>query len=233
MKTASLLPSLESLRFPAGPDLISIPELPGSRETTKIKDWCLARADEWYEFGQWGLAREFLQHAADVDPQDSRVWIALGALHYELGEFQQAGFAFTRGGQLDPGNARVYLHLALTHQQLGHLPEAEALFKHALEVQPDNAFAMEILAGFLMNLGRHAEAREYLEPALQRQSESVELLLRLGACCFQCSDLPVARQCYERVLDLDPSHSLARENLEFLEHCPTATVAGQISPTAM
>lgn len=187
---------------------------PTSSELTRIKNWCLARADEWYARGEKGAAFEFLMSAAEIDPQEARVWIALGSLHYEEARFERAGLAFIRAGRIEPGNAAIYLHLGLTHQQLGQANEAESLFHHALRLEPENTLALGLLAGFLMDSNRHADARLYVERALEQQPDDITMLLRLGLCCFQMSDASAARKCYERVLRLDPGHALARENLK-------------------
>jgi cytochrome c-type biogenesis protein CcmH/NrfG len=187
-----------------------------SAELARIKHWCLARADEWYERGEKAIAFEFLKHASEIDPKDAQVLIALGSLHYEQGRFERAGLAFVRAGRVAPENVSVYLHLGLTHQQLGHLNEAESFFHHALRLDPENTLALGLLAQFLTTVNRHADARLYIERALAQQPDDIENLLRLGVCCFRTDDLSAARKCYERVIQLDPAHVLARENLDSL-----------------
>jgi tetratricopeptide (TPR) repeat protein len=192
-----------------------------SRDLADIKDWCLARADEWYERGEFGAARDFLKQAADVDPRDARVWVALGSLHYQLGEFERAGLAFVKAGELAPADDQIFLHLALTHQQLGQDKEAEALFKHAIALQPDPAaagLAMGLLSSFLFARERYDEARDYVEGALEEQPDHIDLLMRLGVCCFKTNDRHAAQACFERVLKLDPENELARENLAVLKN---------------
>jgi Tfp pilus assembly protein PilF len=184
-----------------------------SQELTAIKDWCLARADEWYERGELGAARDFLKQAADVDPRDAQVWLALGSLHYQLREFERAGLAFVKAGELAPTDDRIFLHLALAHQQLGQDKEAEALFKHALALRPDNAVAQGLLSGFLFARQRYDEARDYVEGALEDQPDNVDLLMRLGVCCAKTNDRHAAQACFERVLKLDPENEIARDNL--------------------
>jgi tetratricopeptide (TPR) repeat protein len=184
-----------------------------AREIASIRDWCLRRADEWYARGEYGAARDFLKQAADVDPQDAHVWVALGSLHYQLGEFERAGMAFLKAGELAPADDQVFLHLALTHQQLHQNEEAEALFKHAIALDPDNSLARSLLSSFLFSLERYDEARDYVEGALEEQPDDIELLMRLGACCYRTNDFHAAQACFERVLKLDASHVVARENL--------------------
>ncbi len=193
-----------------------------SREIANIRDWCLRRADEWYQRGELGAARDFLKQAAEVDPQDAHVWVALGSLHYQLGEFERAGMAFVHAGELVPADSDVFLHLALTHQQLGQDKESEALFQHALALNPENPFGFSLYSGFLFARERYDEAREYVERALEEQPDNLDLLMRLGVCCFKTNDRHAAQACFERVLKLDPANDTARENLTILH--PTAAM---------
>lgn len=189
-----------------------------ARKVAEIKAWCLARADEWYAKGELGAARDFLHHAAEVDPRDVQVLIALGSLYYEAGDYEHAGLAFNQAGRLDATNALIFLRLGLTHQQLGQFEEAEALLKHALALRPDNALALSLLGEFMCARERYAEARGFVESAMQDQPNNPELLLRLGLCCFKTNDLKAAQACFERVLKLDPANETARENLAVLKH---------------
>ncbi len=182
-------------------------------ESASIKDWCLARADEWYARGERGAARDFLKHAAGADPSDAQVWIALGSLQFELGEYELAGLAFHMAGDLNPTNAQVFLHLGLLHQKLHHTDDAEALFRHALALAPANPLALGLLGLLLLTQNRHLEARPLFASVLQQNPNDVESLLRLGVCSFKIKDYNTALNCYERVLQLCPGHPLACENL--------------------
>jgi len=107
---------------------------PKSREA--LKWWCVACADEWFARGEQGAARDFLKHAADLDPTDDRIWIALGSVHYLLGEWAEAGMAFLRAVRLRPGNARAWLHLALAHERMDQPGLALLLVRQARELDP-------------------------------------------------------------------------------------------------
>lgn len=198
------------------------PTLAASGSIADIKTWCLDRANEWYGRGELGAARDFLNHAAAVDPEDAQVWISLGSLHFELGCHEQAGLAFHMAGELTPTDARVFMHLGLVHVKLKHPEEAEVLFSHAVAVAPDDPLPRGLLGGWLIENGRYTDARPQIEHALLVQPNNLENLLRLGVCCFKTGDLVSARRCYEHVLQLKPGHALAQENLAALDKFSTA-----------
>jgi Flp pilus assembly protein TadD len=216
MKTATLETPAEISQINFQPDPILFPEAQSSHELAALKDWCLARADEWYKLGLTGPARDFLTHATDIDPQDVQAWIALGSLHYQLGVYTEAGLAFHRAAQLRPQNARIYLHLGLTHQKLGHDELAEALFNHALNLQPHDSLALSLLGDFFMGRKRFDRARPYYEQLMQQRPDDVDVLLRLGVCNYRTDEGTPARQCFERVLRIQPTNEVARENLDVM-----------------
>jgi tetratricopeptide (TPR) repeat protein len=101
-----------------------------------LKQWCLARADEWFAQGELGAARDFLLHAAALDPRDADLWQTLGSVHYLLGEHARAGIAFVRAGRLRPHDARIFVSLALVHERLQQPGLALALAQHARQLAP-------------------------------------------------------------------------------------------------
>lgn len=103
-----------------------------------LKWWCVARADEWFAEGELGAARDFLRHAAALDPRDDCVWLALGSVHYLLGELAEAGLAFLRAVRLRPGHARAWLQLALVHERMGQPGLAVMLVRQARELDPND-----------------------------------------------------------------------------------------------
>jgi Tfp pilus assembly protein PilF len=165
MKSAACLP----LPKPADPQAVS-----SANELAALKDWCVARADDWYAQGDLGFASDFLQHAAEIDPRDAQVWIALGSLRYELGQFEPSAQAFLAAARLEPLKARAFLHLAIVHGKLGQAEHAEKLFRHALVLEPENALAMSLLGHFLNGHGREVEGQALLAESARRTAGPIE-----------------------------------------------------------
>lgn len=103
-----------------------------------LKWWCVARADDWFAQGEHGAARDFLKHAAGLDPRDDRIWMALGSVHYLLGEWAEAGMAFLRAVRLRPAHARAWLQLALAHERMDQPGLALLLVRQARELDPSD-----------------------------------------------------------------------------------------------
>ncbi|MCS7091223.1 MAG: hypothetical protein RMN51_02980 [Verrucomicrobiota bacterium] len=107
-----------------------------TKDRLALKWWCVARADEWFAMGELGAARDFLQHAAALDPKDPCVWLALGSVRYLLGELAESGLAFLRAIRLRPQEARAWLHLAIVHERMGQPGLALMLAGQARELDP-------------------------------------------------------------------------------------------------
>jgi len=190
---------------------------PKSTDLADLKDWCLARADEWYAQKEFGFARDFLQHALDLDPFDVEIWIALGSLHFTSNNLEAALFAFTQADELRPDDATLQLHLAVVQQHRQSWAHAETHFRNSLELQPENLGALKLFAGFLMARERFAEAREILERALMVELDDPEVFLSLGVCWHRLKQYQAAKSCFNRILTLSPHHPIAQENLNAAE----------------
>lgn len=118
-----------------------MPRTLSAERRAALKEWCLARADEWFAQGELGAARDFLLHAAALDPRDPEVWQTLGCVQYLLGEYPRAGMAFVRAGRLRPQDARTHVYLALVHERLGQAALALALAEHAQKLAPEDTAA--------------------------------------------------------------------------------------------
>jgi tetratricopeptide (TPR) repeat protein len=190
---------------------------PKSSDLADLKDWCLARADEWYAQKEFGFARDFLQHALDLDPFDVEIWIALGSLHFTSNNLEAALFAFTQADELRPDDDAIQLHLAVVQQHRRSVSRAEFHFRNSLELRPENRNALKLFAGFLMSRERFVEARETLERALMVDLDDAEIYLSLGVCWFRMKHYQAAKSCFVRRLTLRPYDPIAQENLSVAE----------------
>lgn len=195
----------------------SLTALPVELKTPSgIKEWCLARADEWYARGDLPIALNFLEHAAAIDRYDAPVRITIGSIQFMLKRPEAALKSFLKAQRVDPSYPTLLLHLAATCQELKRDAEAENYFREALKLQPENCEASRLFAGFLMSRERLDDARDVVESGLGADPRDIDLLLRLGVCYFRAANLRAASACFQRILQLDPINEIARQNLEIV-----------------
>jgi protein O-GlcNAc transferase len=179
------------------------------------------RAGEvWYLLGQTYLAqgrlqvaRQALERASMLLPDQAPVWSVLAACLNALGERQGAARCFERSLALDSSHAEIWAHAGRNALELGQHKEAERYCSRALALQPGMAEAQYNLAHAFKAQGRIDESlgafrrvRE-LAPAVAEAHNAVALgLLELG----QAEEALAACRC---ALELKPGLIDAKVNL--------------------
>ena len=174
----------------------------------------------WYLLGQASLAqgrlpaaRQSLERASALLPDQAAVWSDLAACQNALGAHQEAASCFECSLALDAGRADVWANAGRNALELGRHQEAERYCSRALALQPGMAEAQFNLAHALKAQGRTNEALEAFRrvqdfaPAVAEAHSAVALgLLELG-------QVEAARAACERALELKPGLVEARVNL--------------------
>lgn len=128
---------------------------------------------------KWTRAVKALSKAANAHPENTMLWINLGAAH--LGTLESSGpkqqekaiAAYQHALQNDPMAPNVHYHLGLIYKERGELMRASAFFQRAIEVNPTDRDA----ARWLERLDRimAEERREQMQEKLAgNQSDQTE-----------------------------------------------------------
>ncbi|HCC59430.1 MAG TPA: hypothetical protein DEQ47_19630 [Solibacterales bacterium] len=115
--------------------------------------------------------------------------------------------------QLDPeyDNARYNLARALTAQ--GDAAGAVEQYRAYLKRQPEDAAAHLNLGRLYVAQKRYDEALPQMQIAARLKPDDADLQTDLGALLAMKGDLPAAIAAFEHALRIDPSHKVARANL--------------------
>src|SRR5262249_39075499 len=100
-------------------------------------------------------ARAEIESLAEASPRDGRLWMKLGAIHYEQKQWDRAIDAFRRVLTLEPNNMRARYFLATTYMDSGKDADARAELERILRVDPRSIDA-RVQLGFL-----HGRAKRY------------------------------------------------------------------------
>jgi tetratricopeptide (TPR) repeat protein len=114
-----------------------------------------------------------------------------------------------------PDNARSHSNLAAALVHAGRDDTAEAAARRAIELSDRAVFARATLATILVRQGRAAEALE-LARAYVSERPSATSWFQLGNLLRRTGDDAAAIRAYEQVLDYDPRHTDALNNLAAL-----------------
>jgi tetratricopeptide (TPR) repeat protein len=211
--------SLDQDANPSATPVSSAPPVRHDQKTTMERvNELIDQANFFNEVGNREAALESLEQAAELAPRDAELLVSVGSLHFTLGNYEAARGHFRRVIELQPRDPEAYTRLGMVCMKLNRIEEMESALGIALELDPDNREALKFLAKTNLENNRVRDAGRLYAKLLDKKPDDVESLLSLGLCFFRGSDRDSARMVYERVLELDPFNSTARENLIQLGH---------------
>ncbi len=124
--------------------------------------------------------------------------------------------------QEDPG--RNFAQLAESYRKLGRLDDALDVLRAHLTDRPNYVSGLVVLGRCLLDQQNDTEARETFERVLAVDSEHIIALKALGEIAGRSGQAGVARDWYQRLLDIDPMNDDAAAALSRLSS--DAVVAG-------
>jgi len=200
---------------------------------------CPDRADFWNNLGRAWLAASETDLAAEVRDEagneieraaecfrraielDSHCVDALSNLGHLLLKQDEAEAAIAplqRAVQEAPSHYEALCNLGWALLQTGNEDAAEQTLLRAIGIDGRRAAAHRLLGAMLIELGRCDEATERLTVAAERQPEDARVWFLLGQAADLSACPELAARHYERVLELNPSHSGAAHNLQILSN---------------
>lgn len=110
-------------------------------------------------------ARESLNHALNLDPDNPRIYEALGDLDgLSLGRLDEAVKWYSRGLQQDPSSARLRGFLTAFYLDLGDISTARLLIEQQIDLAKQGPLSVELQqSALLMHSGQYEEALEFAE----------------------------------------------------------------------
>ena len=105
----------------------------------------------------------------------------------------------------NPSDPNAYAELGNQYAEVGDFARAAAAYRDSLQRDPSNAAVLKDLGGVLYLLGRREEAKHALRLALERNPSLGDAWRNLGVVAVNELAWPLAVECFERGLALDPS----------------------------
>ena len=190
----------------------------------------LRAANTHYAKNNVAAACDFLTLLDHCEAHTAETLQTLGNLSFVLGDYGTAAAAYQRALTLAPDEAGLWVSLALTSRQLKGFQTMQAALKRALDLEPENPDALKLLADELRDQNHYQEAAHIYGGLVQRDPSHIDNCLSLAKCFFELGDAPTAVATLRQVLELDPAHQSARENLVKLEALIAANSDRATSP---
>jgi tetratricopeptide (TPR) repeat protein len=126
-------------------------------------DFVLLRANAMAALKDPEGALAEIEEALKVQPDDSRAFVSLGAIHMQGGDAEEAEGAFRQAIELAPTSVEAHLALGNYLWAADRAAEAEASIKQAVALGPQHLLANRMLAALYMATGRGDQAEEPLK----------------------------------------------------------------------
>ncbi len=162
-------------------------------------------------------ARDALRLAAEASPHLADLHQSLASVYFILGEHAESTDAFLRATILQPDDPSLFYQLAAAAIQAGRVEMFEHALQRVFELDPGNRAALWLLTNLNFQAGRFLDAARTCSAILAQTSDDLDAFLILGKCFFKLGDIATAREAYERVVQLQPGHSVAVEALGILD----------------
>ena len=154
-------------------------------------------------------AIHMVRRAADLDPDEPRIWWLLGHAVSYTRDFELEERCYRKAAALNPNDANTVAALGLVSVARGRRNEGLALFKEAFRLNPYHPEWYWMDYGSALYLCDQYE--EALEAYSHRQEPNVWLLSRMAACYAQLGRMAEAQDCTARVLKLKPNFRLQQQ----------------------
>jgi tetratricopeptide (TPR) repeat protein len=147
-------------------------------------------------------ARQALQNAADLLPDDAEAHSNLGTALRSLGQPQAAAAAFRRALAIRPGLAVVHGNLGNALRDLGQLDDAVASYRRALEINPALADVHNNLGNALHDLGLLDDAVASYRRALHVKPDHADAQSNLGSVLMHLGKVEEAEASLSKAIEL-------------------------------
>ena len=162
--------------------------------------------------GQHDVALQVLAELLDRDPRDHALSTLQGIAFSQAGRPSEALASYRRALQVAPDYLAALQGAAEIEFQ-NRDPVAEDRLERVLSVHSENPTAHAMLGVLAVERQDCPTAVRHFAKAGPALAENPQVLWQYGQCAFQAGDMQAAVHTFRRLLDLEPSNSVARFNL--------------------
>lgn len=168
--------------------------------------------------GSISEARELIERAIGLEPNDSKFYNSRGALQYAQGNTQDAAVDFRRATQLAPNDSMAWNNLGNALLKLNDVAEAEQAFRRALARQPAPVAAINNLGVALKRRGQFDKALICFREAILQDSSYVDAHFNMGEMLYQLDQIEASADHFRRAIEVDVNCAPAYASLAQVLH---------------
>ena len=158
-------------------------------------------------------AKQLLNEAIDMEPNNVIILNNLGTACRELGELKNAIDYYKKAIQIEPNNANAHYNLGASCYDLKQLKEAKSYLQKAIELQPNFALPFLILGNTYADLMEYENAISNYQKAIEINYNLAGAHNNLGLVFRALNDFKNAISCYKKAIEVKNDHAGAHHNL--------------------
>jgi tetratricopeptide (TPR) repeat protein len=177
----------------------------------------LRDADEQFSTGNLAGARDALNEALWIAPDEPELLVAYGNILLRLGDLNGARNEFLKVTRIAPAYGPGFTNLAPVYLHEGKLDKAAETIDSALRLSPDDIAAIKLRGIIRLRQKRSDEAAQDFNSVLKTSPADTEALMGIASVYLQQGDEAGVRRTLTRVLSIDPGHREAADGLRRLD----------------
>jgi tetratricopeptide (TPR) repeat protein len=166
---------------------------------------------------EYQKSKELLSKAKEMDDSMILPHFYLALIDVVSGRLKQAVSRIRGIIKKEPELAILYYNLGVIQEEIGKREEAEINYKKALNLTPNNIKPRIKLGELYYKRGRYPSARAAFEMVTDAGLGDAGIFLKLGNIYYKLGEKNKAISAWRKSLELDPSSSIARKNIEMAE----------------
>jgi len=157
-------------------------------------------------------AKEKIEQAIQIKPQNAKYWDLLADCQLELGDWREAIKALDNSMRAAPQNAETVYRLGIIYAHHEEFHEALRCFQGCCQLRPRESLYWEMKAEMHLLLEQLIDACNSYEKAF-RYRGTPDLAARLAYCYIQNGEIKKGIQYYKYTLKYEPDHYESLSNL--------------------
>lgn len=173
----------------------------------------LLKAESLTEIERWQEAAPLLLQYLAKNPQDYQATCLLSLCYFHLEQTDSALEYANRAVANDPEEEWAHRLRSIILSQLGKKQESFQAAEEAVRLAPNQVFALHTLVMAYLDANKNRKAKEIAEKMRENHPYTDESFFALGSVYLQMNNPYEAEKCFREALRINPSNSLARNNL--------------------
>jgi tetratricopeptide (TPR) repeat protein len=166
-----------------------------------------------YALGEYAAAAPFLKRAADSEPQNLPLRLALAHSYLWSKQYKNVLDVYHEILTLDPDSAEADMLAGEALDEMKDPTGAIQMFRNAVKANPKEPNVHFGLGYLLWTQKSYPEAASEFQAELANDPEHVQATIHLADAYIQMNQLPDAKPLLEKAVQMDPSASLAHLDL--------------------